>query len=169
MLKELFAGILYAAILVLPAWSQGPEFIKLNRPSEEIAKHSNVCPIRVELPLGKLFREGPIYRSGKAAAVKCDGGSLSVILVEHHLAARGLKPRIHPKVIITLPSGRDKLVQVKYWFMRGDELLSTGGEEISADEGETSSEDGADLWYDKEMGKDDLDLSLRIEATFIER
>ena len=41
-------------------------------------------------------------------------------------------------MIIALPSGRDKLAQVKYWFMRGDEVLSTGEEEISADEGETA-------------------------------
>lgn len=53
--------------------------------------------------------------------------------------------------------------------MRGDEVLSTGEEEISADEGETSSEAGADLWYDKEVGGSALNLSLRIEATFIER
>jgi len=59
---------------------------------------------------------------------------------------------------------------VKYWFMRGDEILSIGEEEIAADEGETSSENGADLWYDKEgTGKEASNLSLRIEATFSER
>jgi hypothetical protein len=154
---------------VFPAWSQRPEFIRLDRPSKEIAKHSNVCPIRVDLPLAKLFEGGPTYRSGKTSALKCDGAYIAVVVVEHHPAARGLKPRIHPKVIIALPSGRDKLAQVKYWFMRDDEVLSTGEEEISADEGETSSEDGADLWYDKEVGDSALNLSLRIEATFIER
>jgi hypothetical protein len=42
-------------------------------------------------------------------------------------------------------------------------------EEIAADEVETVSENGADLWYDKEVGKEAFDLSLRIEATFSER
>ena len=162
-------GIFLTVVFVSPTWSQRSEFVRLDRPSEEIVKHSNSCPIRVDLPLAKLFEGGPTYRSGKTSALKCDGAYIAVVVVEHYPAARGLKPRIHPKVIIALPSGRDKLAQVKYWFMRGDEVLSTGGEEISADEGETTSEDGADLWYDKEVEDRALSLSLRIEAAFTER
>jgi hypothetical protein len=167
--RSRLAGVLLVVVLALPAWSQSPGFINLGQPLEKIAKSSNACPIRVDLPLGKLFEDGSIYRSGKAAAIKCDGAYLSVVVIEHHPAARGLKPRIHPKVIVTLPNGRDKLAQVKYWFMRGEEILSIGEEEISADEGETSSESGADLWYDKEVGQDATNLYLRIEATFVER
>lgn len=107
-------GIVLALFSVLPTWSQGSEFIRLDRPSKELAEHSNVCPIRVDLPLTKLFEGGPTYRSGKASALKCDGAYIAVVVVEHHPAARGLKPRIHPKVIIALPSGRDRLAQVKY-------------------------------------------------------
>jgi hypothetical protein len=165
------AGILLTSF-VLPVWSQSSDFIRLDRPSEELARHSNVCPIRVDLPLGKLFEGGgPVYRSGKAAALKCNGAYVSVVAVERYPAARGLKPRIHPKAVITLPGGSDKLARVKYWFMRGDEILSIGEEEIAADGGETSSENGADLWYDKEVGegKEAFSLSLRIEATFSER
>ena len=49
-----------------------------------LAKHSNVCPIRVDLPLAKLFEGGPVYRSGKASALKCDGAYMAVVVVEHH-------------------------------------------------------------------------------------
>ena len=81
-------GILLTAF-VLPAWPQSSNFIRLDRPSEELARHSNVCPIRVDLPLGKLFDGGPVYRSGKAAALKCNGAYVSVVVVERHSGVAG--------------------------------------------------------------------------------
>lgn len=164
------AGIVSLAVFALPAWAQSPKFIRLDLPSSEIAKFSNVCPIRAELPLSKLFEsKAPAYRSGKPAVLNCDGAYISLITVEYHPAARGLKPRIHPKVTIALPQGHDKLIEVKYWLMRGNDVLSVGGEEISADEGKSNWENGADLWYDAGADKDSQALSLRIEASFSDR
>jgi hypothetical protein len=158
------------AVLVVPVRAQGPNFIRLDLPSAELEKSSGICPIRAELPISKLF-EGPekAYRSGKAVRLVCDGAYISLITVENHPAARGLKPRLHPKVTIALPQGHDKLVEVKYWFMRGSEVLSAGGEEISADEGRINASDGADLWYDARAGENLSNLFLRIEASVGDR
>jgi hypothetical protein len=101
--------------------------------------------------------------------LNCDGAYISLVTVEHYPAARGLKPRIHPKVTIALPQGHDKLIKVKYWLMRDNEVLSVGGEEIPADEGKSNWENGADLWYNTNADKDSHSLFLRIEATFSDR
>jgi len=53
--------------------------------------------------------------------------------------------------------------------MRGDEVLSIGGEEISGDEGKVNSENGADLWYGTETEKRFSGLSLRIELILCDR
>jgi hypothetical protein len=154
----------------MPAWAQGPNFVRLDLPSSELEQFSGICPIRAELPISKLFEGGEkVYRSGRAVRLVCDGAYISLITVENYPAAHGLKARIHPKVTIALPQWHDKLVELKYWFIRGDEVLSSGGEEISADEGRINGSDGADLWYDSRVSEDSSYLSLRIEAILSDR
>jgi hypothetical protein len=164
------AGVASLAVLILPVWAEGPNFIRLDLPSSELEKLSGICPIRVELPISKLFAGSEkTYRSGRAVRLVCDSAYISLITVENYPAAHGLKSRIHPTVTIALPQGHDKLVEVKYWFMRGNEVLSSGGEEISAGEGKINGSDGADLWYGARVGENSSNLSLRIEASVSDR
>jgi hypothetical protein len=168
MVRHWLLLLLLAAISVTPPGAQSQDFVQLDIPSERLRALPSQCPIRVELPLKKLFQaKEPIYRTGKAAVVNCEGAYISVIKVANYPQVRGLKPRIHAQVTVFLPAGHDKLVEVKYGLIQGKEILATGAEEIKADEGKSNWEDGADLWYPKDAVAESL--SLRIEAVFTDR
>jgi hypothetical protein len=79
------------------------------------------------------------------------------------------KPKIHAGTTVFLPAGQDKLIEVHYSLMQGEEVLSTGSEDIQGAEGESNAENGADLWFDSAQATDPEKLILRIELSIVDR
>lgn len=128
------------------------------------------CPIHGDIPLAPLFANSskPI-RSGRLAAQRCDGAYVTLVTVSLTPARERRKPKIHAGTTVFLPAGHDKLIEVHYSLMQGEEVLSTGSEEMHGDEGESNAENGADLWFESSQVTDPERVMLRVELSITDR
>lgn len=165
--------LILSALVVLgaPASADTTPWINLDRPVAELQRLPSACPIRAELKLGRLMASAShSYRTGKPSHLKCDGGYVSVLVVELVPGARGLQARLHVVAHVALPRGVDKLAALKYWLLQGEKEVAAGAAAIEADEGETSQGDGVDLWFDESsLDPAGPEPVLRLELTLSDR
>ena len=61
------------------------------------------------------------------------------------------------------------MIEVSYSLLQGEEVISTGSEEIRGDEGTSNAENGADLWFESTQATDPERLMLRVELSIVDR
>ena len=151
------------------------EFVRLDWPDGQLRQKPSACPIRVVLPIGRLFPRGGKLRSEKSRAVECGHARIDVLKVSAQKGYYDSRTKrtvetdewvVEARAEILLRRGADRTVTITYSLQVDGEELATGTETLQADEGELNWGGGVSFQAPVAEIPAGAGVELAIEAAF---
>lgn len=156
------------------------QFVRLDWPDGQLRQRPDSCPIRMELPVGKVFanEHGGRYTTTKVRAVSCYYASLQSLRItsekgHYDPTRREVVPGggyyVVVKTEVFLPGGGDQLITLKYSLLQGAEEMASGTEVLEGDQAELNWGEGVQMQVARAKISGTPEPVLRVEVSFTPR